>query len=108
MFDSLFTDMYFSVEHLVLDAGNVNQEGYATDLSLINVPGNIQPSTPEMTALYGGAYGKVHTLYTSTSGVLEGDRLTVSGTGQKFIVKGKQDYEYEPMQYAQYVLEEVL
>lgn len=104
----VYTNLFFSVEHLTPDVGNDNKEGYVADNALSNIPGNIQPSTAEMVALYGGAYGKVYTLYTTYSGVLEGDRLTVSGTGVKYIVKGKQNYDYLPLYYNECVLEEVL
>ena len=102
----VITSKYVSVEHLTPDLTNTQTEGYSRDLSLINIPCNIQPSTPEVIALYGGAMGKVYTMFTTASGVLESDRLTVSGTGQQFIVKGKQYYDYGTLQYGDYVLEE--
>lgn len=104
----VFTNHKVTVEHLTPDVGNTNKEGYAQDFSLINLSCNIQPSTPETTALYGGAYGKVYQMFTTTSGVLETDRITVSGTGTQFIVKGKQYYSYGAIQYGEYILEKLV
>jgi hypothetical protein len=95
---NLYTAFYVSVEHLAIDPTNANTEGFTSDLSLQAVSCNIQPTSAEMTAMFGGAYGKVYTLYTTSSGILETDRLTTaSGTMnpvKQYIVKGKQYYNY--------------
>lgn len=101
----VLTDRYVSVEHLNLDSNNANKEGYVADMSLLHVSVNIQPTQPEMIALYGGAYGKAHTMFTTTSGILETDRVTVSGTGQQFIVKGKQIFDYQWGRHSEYYLD---
>lgn len=107
LYAPVLVDRYVSVEHLAPDSGNANEEGYVVDLSLAGVPCNIQPTSPQMIELYGGAYGKAHTLYTTSSGILETDRLTVSGTGRTFIVKGKQIFDYQVGMHSEYYLEEV-
>ncbi len=104
----IYTNLNVNVEHLNPDADNANKEGYLPDLSLVGVKANIQPSTPEVVALYGGAYGKVYSMYTTASGILETDRVTVSGTSQKYIVKGKQNFNYSVLQHCHYILEEIL
>lgn len=99
---------YVSVEHLNPDAANSNKEGYTTDISLAAVPINIQPSSPEMTVLNNGAYGKGYTAFTTNSGILESDRLTlVSGTlSTQYIVKGRQFFNYGMMQHVELYIQE--
>jgi len=104
----MLLDKNISIEHLGLDIGTSRKEGYISDLSLSAIRANIQPSSPETTALYGGAYGKVYTIYTTVSGILETDRVTVSGTTQQFIIKGKQYYNYGAGQHGEYIAEEIL
>lgn len=109
-FAQLVLNGYVSVEHLNPDSGNANQEGYVADASLAAVAVNIQPSSPEVTVLNGGAYGKGYTLFTSVSGILETDRLTtVSGTipNTQLIVKGKQHFNYGYAQHIELYVEEV-
>jgi len=104
---NVLTDQYVKVEHLTQDQSNANTEGYVLDAGLAAVPCNIQPSTPDISVLYGGAFGKAYTLYTTVSGILETDRVTtVSGNNsQKFIVRGRQLYNYGPMQHCEVYLE---
>lgn len=54
---------------------------------------NIQPATPELTAMADGQFFKVYKGFTTQSGVVEGMRLTVSGTGEEYIVRGKERYD---------------
>lgn len=104
----VFTDINVTVEHLSPDSSNANQEGFVNDISLNGLAVNIQPTSPEVSALYGGAYGKVFTMYTTTSGILETDRVTVSGTNDQFIVKGKQFFGYGVGIHGEYILEKTL
>ena len=105
----VFTDTYIKVEHLNLDIGNSNTEGYTVDVGLAAVKVNIQPSSPEVTVLYNGAFGKSYTMFTTNSGILETDRVTtVSGSYTKvFIVKGKQYFNYSLGQHLELFLEEL-
>jgi hypothetical protein len=108
----MLLDKYVSVEHLTPDASNSNEEGYLADLGLQAVKVNIQPSSPEIIALNGGAYGKSYTVFTTASGILETDRITtVSGTqvSKVFIVKGKQHFDYGiGAKHVELYIEEVL
>lgn len=104
----VYTNLYVSVEHFKLDVGSLSKEGYSPDASLLAVACNIQPTSPEIAALYGGAYGKAYTMFTTASGILESDRITVISGSKSFIVKGKQLYNYGPIQHSEYYLEEIL
>jgi hypothetical protein len=100
-----------SVEHLKLDASNANKEGFVADIGLAAVPINIQPSSSQILMLTGGAYGKGYTVFTTASGILETDRLTVvSGSATpapQYIVKGKQNFNYGLVQHLELYVEEV-
>src|SRR6185437_15687288 len=101
---------YVSVEHLNLDSGSTTKEGYVADLGLAAVACNIQPASAQVIALNNGAFGKAYTIYTTTSGILESDRLTtVSGCytpAKVFIVKGKQEFSYGIAQHTELYIEE--
>lgn len=57
---------------------------------------NIQPASPEMTVLYDGVVGNIFRAFApiTASGISEGMRLTVSGSQDKFIVRGVERYDY--------------
>lgn len=101
---------FVSVEHYTRDISNTNKEGYVSDLGLAAVPMNIQPSSNEVIALTGGAYGKSYTGFTTASGILDTDRLTtVSGSYTvKYIVKGRQYFNQGQSRHLELLLEEVL
>lgn len=106
----MITNTFVSVEHLQPDSTDANKEGFVADIGLAAVPVNIQPSSPEMTALNNGAYGKGYTIFTTNSGIRESDRLTtVSGTtGTQYIVKGRQYFNYGLLQHVEIYAQEVL
>jgi hypothetical protein len=99
---------YVSVKHYGTLSGN--KLGYTVDSSLQAVPVNIQPASAEVSALMGGAFGKSYLVFTTCSGILEGDKLTtVSGTISKnFIVKGLENYNYGPFQHQELYVEKVV
>lgn len=55
---------------------------------------NIQPASPELTAMSDGEMFKTFKAFTSTSGIVEGMRVTVSGTNDIYTVKGRERYDY--------------
>ena len=101
------TDKYFTAYHYVPDSDDDDKEGYAMDVGLVNVACNIQPSSAEIAELYGGAYGKTHLLFTTSSGLVIGDKITVSGLINEYIVQGKQYYDYPPGEHGEYVITEI-
>ena len=54
---------------------------------------NIQPATPELTIMAEGELFKTFTGFTTTSGVVEGMRITVSGTNESYTVKGRERFD---------------
>jgi hypothetical protein len=106
---SVYTDNYLSVEHYGPLSTNAKKLGYTVDTGLLNVPVNVQPASKEVLAVTGGAYGKAYIIYTTASGILEGDRLTLSGMLTKtYTVKGRENFNYGPAQHLElYVEKEV-
>ena len=78
-----------------------DKESYA---DLVTIEINIQPASGEVTALVDGKFGKTYTAFVTTSGIAVGDRITVSGTGDIFIVKGRKDWNYGPIPHLELVL----
>ena len=58
---------------------------------------NIQTATPDMTMLADGEFNKTYTGFTLASGLVEGMRVTVSGTNDTYTVKGRDKLDYGPM-----------
>lgn len=94
-------DKIVFVSRLEKDSSDVDQEAFTT-FSGFNGPGqiataavrmNIQPASAETTVLVDGVFGKTFNGYTSSSGVVEGMKLTVSGTGEIYLVRGREIHE---------------
>jgi len=54
---------------------------------------NIQPANAETTVLVDGVFGKTYNAFTNASGVVEGMRLTVSGTQSRYFVRGREVHD---------------
>lgn len=102
--------LYVSVEHQTPEAANASLSGFVADLGLTSVLMDIQPLSPSDTDQYGGAYSSSYKGFAqpTASGIINGDQLTVSGTGQQFIVKGKNSYLFGVGQHLEFLLDEVL
>ena len=90
---SLILDTIVSVKRLTRDSDNSNKESYQPNLALQCVKCQLQPASAEDTAISGGVFGQTWIGFTTESGVLSGDHLTVSGTGKAYRVKGIQDWQ---------------
>lgn len=55
---------------------------------------NIQPASPELTAISEGEVFKTFKAFTLASGVTEGMLLTVSGTNALYRVRGREAFDY--------------
>lgn len=58
---------------------STDKERYEVDAGLTNIPLHIQPASNETVAITNGVAGKTYTVFTTRSGVRDGDRITVSG-----------------------------
>lgn len=85
-------DHTVNVSRLLPDSTNTNKESYASYAPLQNIACNIQPSAPEDVVMADGVFGQTYTCFTTASGILEGDLLTVELTNEMFRVKGKTNW----------------
>jgi hypothetical protein len=100
------------VEIMAPYANNGNQEAYIAHSGFAGAFGvptsairmNIQPMTAQQTLLVEGEIGKSFTGFTAASGIVEGMRITISGTNQQFIVRGGQHFDYGPLQHSEVTL----
>jgi hypothetical protein len=65
---------------------------------------NIQPASPELLAVSEGVYGQTYKAFITYSGLQIGDQITVSGTNDKYIVRGIDDWNYGPLPHYEVVL----
>jgi len=65
---------------------------------------NIQPASPELTAISDGEVFKTYKAFTTASGVVEGMLLTVSGTNEVYRVRGRERFDYGQGQHYELTL----
>ena len=65
---------------------------------------NIQPASPELTAISEGEVFKTYKAFTTVSGVVEGMLLTVSGTREQYRVRGREAFNYANGQHYELTL----
>lgn len=82
-------DKIVSVEKRVLTGAIY---GYVPVVGLEAIPINIQPIQAEFGTNQGMTF-KNYRAFVTNSGIVEGMRLTVSGTNEQFIVRGRQRYD---------------
>ncbi len=108
----MFFDKTVFVSRLALDSDNTNKESYVTHSGFQGNAGktaaikvNIQPATPELTALADGQVFKTYKCFTANSGIVETMRLTVSGTNEIYTVRGREVFDYGIEKHYELVLE---
>lgn len=84
-------DKFVSVEFRTASGSNFV---YMPHTGLPHVPVNIQPVGREFANMNNGMFYKTYKIFTTNSGIVENYRLTVSGTGEKYIVRGRQRFDY--------------
>lgn len=98
----MILDRTVNVARLTPDNDNADKEGYVTLLSGVKM--NIQPASAELLALSEGQIGKTYRAFTSISGILLSDKITVSGTGSNYIVKGVEDWHFGAIPHLELLL----
>jgi hypothetical protein len=93
-----------SVARLSQTALDGDKEQYVTIEGYGNININIQPASGEVLALVNGVYGQTFTAFTTVSGIAIGDRVTVSGTFDRYYVKGINDWYYAPIPHVELIL----
>ena len=93
----MILDKTVLVQRLEKNNPVTDKETYVTH-SVIGSAGyvlmNIQPASPELTAIAEGEMFKTFKAFTTTSGVVETMRVTVSGTTNTYVVRGREVYDY--------------
>lgn len=90
------------VARLTKDAADRDKESYVSHSGFRGPGGiataalkvNIQPATAELTVLSEGVLGKTFRVFTTASGLVEGMRITVSGTSDNYYIRGREKYNY--------------
>lgn len=85
-------DKYVTVEFRTV-SGQYNNQVYVPHPAFTTVPVNIQPMQGSFTDMGNGIFFKTYKCFTTASGIIEGFRLTVSGTGEQYIVRGRQRFD---------------
>lgn len=85
-------DHTIAVKRLTADSDNANKESYQINAALQAVRCQIQPASAEDTVVANGVFGQTYICFTTNSGLLPGDHITVSGTGEQYRVKGIEDW----------------
>jgi len=88
----MILDRVVDIARLQKDSTNTNKESYVNYTPLAATSCNIQPASPEDTVMANGLFGQTYTCFTTASGILEGDRITVRETGEVLRVKGKTNW----------------
>lgn len=101
---SVITDSVVAIQRLKDDTDDSDKEQYQTNEALQAVKCQIQPASPAATAVAEGIFGQTYMMFTSESGILEGDKVTVSGTGEIYRVKGIEDWSMDPVPHFEITL----
>lgn len=100
----MILDRTVLIKRLQDNASDADKEGYSSIAGLQGVRMNIQPASPEVTAISDGVFGQTYRAYLTQSGVLAGDRITVSGTWDVYEVKGVEDWAFSPLSHYELTL----
>lgn len=100
----MYLDKIAQVERLIPTSGDSDKEQYQAVGNYGAIEINVQPATAELTAISEGVFGQTFTGFVTVSGIRIGDRITISGSNQRYIVKGIQDQYYGPIPHLELVL----
>lgn len=93
---SVITDAIVSIKRLTKDTDNTSKEQHRANAALAAVKVQLQPATPAETAIAGGPVGQTYIAFTTESGLMVSDHVTVSGTGEILKIKGIEDWSMDP------------
>lgn len=100
----MYLDKIVSIQRLSPTSSDSDKESYQQVGNYHNVKMNIQPASAEVTALAEGVFGQTYQAFATVSGIKIGDRVTISGTGQQFFVKGINNHMWGPIPHLEIVL----
>lgn len=100
----MYFDKRAAVAELSPTAGDSDKEQYQAVSGLENILINVQPASAEVTALIEGVYGQTFTAFTEAKNIKIGNRITISGSNQIYVVKGIQEHNWGPIPHLELVL----
>ena len=105
----MILDKKVTVNRLNPSSNVGGQEVYVTHSGFISgVAMNIQPANAEFTAMSDGQFFKTYKAFTTNSGIVEGFQVVVSGTGEQYIVRGRESYNYGSGKHYELALEKAI
>jgi hypothetical protein len=75
----MYFDKIATIQRLLATDADSDKENYGAVAGSGGISVNVQPSNAETVALINGVFGKTYTVFTTVSGIKDGDRLTISG-----------------------------
>lgn len=107
----MLLDKIAFISKITSDGSGTDKETYTTYSGYLErghrssaIRVNIQPANAELTILAEGEIFKTFKAFITNSGVVEGMRMTVSGTNDVYTVKGREKYDYGSGQHYELVL----
>lgn len=100
----MLLDRTTSIARLTPTSSDTDKEQYLTVTGLEAVKMNIQPATAELIAVSDGAYGQTYQAFATVQGLRIGDQVTVSGSNDKYVIKGISDWNFPPIPHFELVL----
>jgi hypothetical protein len=100
----MYLDRIASVQRLTPLVSDSDKEQYQAVGNYEAIRINVQPASPELTAISEGVFGQTFQAFVSVSGIKISDRIIMSDSGQKFIVKGIQDHNWGPLPHLELIL----
>lgn len=107
----MFFDRVAFVSALQKDVPSVNKETFMPYSGFVfggiksaAIKINIQPASPELTAVADGQMFKTYQAFTTASGLTEGMTVTISGTNTIYRVRGREPYDYGQGQHYEVTL----
>jgi hypothetical protein len=88
----MIIDTEISIKRLTRDHDNDDKESYVANLALSEVRCQIQPASPEQTAIAEGIFAQTYLCFTTESGILTGDKIYRKDTGEELTVRGIENW----------------
>lgn len=86
----MYFDKAAAIQRLIQSQGDADKEDYGAVSGLESFPVNVQPASPETVALAGGIFGKTYTVFTTVSGIKDGDRMVIHNTWIDGVTQNKE------------------
>jgi len=110
----MYFDKKVTIKRLSATQADADKENWQPVSGLQNIEANLQPASPEDVAITGGVFGKTYTMYTTHSGINDGDRVTISGLftdgitlNKELEVGGVGNWSFQPLPHFEITCTEI-